>query len=84
MAEPQPDSSGSERRPYSELRDAEQAVVERALSRETIHREETVEALCDDYSEEALEEAFTNLKQENRLFRRGNKSVYVMIRRDLF
>jgi TRAP-type C4-dicarboxylate transport system substrate-binding protein len=73
-----------ERRPYSELDDAERAVVERALPQETIHREKTVEALEDEYAGEALDEAFTNLKQENRLFRRGNKSVYVMIRRDLF
>lgn len=84
MAPSEDETPDIDRRPYSELNDAERAVVERALPQETIHREETVDALGDEYSEEDLDEAFTKLKQENRLFRRGNKSVYVMIRRDLF
>lgn len=84
MASSDDDSPDIDRRPYSELSDAEQVVVERALPHETIHREDTVDALSDEFDEETIEDAFTRLKQENRLFRRGNNSVYVMIRRDLF
>lgn len=72
------------RRPYSDLNEVEQEIVEHALPRETINREEIIEKLSEKYSEQAAEEAFTELKQENRLFRRGNKTIYVMIRRDLF
>lgn len=84
MAPAEGETPDIDRRPYSELNEAEKAVVERALPQETIHREDTLEALEDEFSEDALDEAFTKLKQENRLFRRGNNSVYVMIRRDLF
>jgi hypothetical protein len=69
---------------YSELNEAEKAIVEYALPREKIDRNDVSDLFADEFGEETLQEAFTALKQENRLFRRGNKSEYVMIRRDLF
>ncbi|MFB6375740.1 MAG: hypothetical protein ABEN55_22115 [Bradymonadaceae bacterium] len=73
-----------QRRLYSELNPAEQAIVEHALPREKIDRNNIVDLFADEYGEETIDEAFTALKQEHRLFRRGNKSEYVMIRRDMF
>lgn len=69
---------------YSELDEAEKAIVQEALPSETIDRDELVDLLGDDFSEQAIQDAFTRLKKENRLFRRGNGTKYVMIRRDLF
>ena len=73
-----------ERRLYSELNPTEQVIVEYALPREKIDRNDVVDEYGDELGEEAIDEAFTALKQEHRIFRRGNKSEYVMIRRDLF
>ena len=80
MSEPEVD----DRRPYAELNDPEQAIVEFALPHRVIDRKDVVGELTEDFSEKSLQEAFTRLKSENRLFRQGNKSEYVMIRRDLF
>lgn len=73
-----------ERRPYAELDEPEQAIVQYALPHRIIDRKDVVDELTEDFSEKALQEAFTRLKAESRLFRQGNKSEYVMIRRDLF
>ena len=73
-----------QRRLYSELSDPEKAIVKYALPRRVIDRNEVVDQLTDDFSEKAVQDAFTRLKSENRLFRQDNKSEYVMIRRDLF
>lgn len=72
------------RRFYWELKDPEQAIVEYAMSERFFDRSEVVETLDDDFSEKKLDDAFTSLKEENRLFRRGNQSEYIMIERDLF
>lgn len=69
---------------FSQLNDVEQTIVEYALSREKIDRNVVVDEFAEDFNEEAINDAFTALKQENRLFKRGNQSEYVMIRRDLF
>lgn len=69
---------------YSELNEVEQAIVEYALPREKIDRNDVADLFEDRFDEEEIQEAFTALKGENRLFRRGNKSEYIMIRRDLF
>lgn len=69
---------------YSDLDPVERAIVEYALPRETIDRDDLVDLLQDDFSEQAVQDAFTSLKKENRFFRRGNGTNYVMIRRDLF
>lgn len=71
------------RRFYWELRDPEQAIVKYALSERFFDRSEVVETL-DNFSEKKLDDAFTSLKEEDRLFRRGNQSEYIMIERDLF
>lgn len=73
-----------QRRLYSELDDIEQAVVRATLSRERIAEDEVVDKLSDEYDEENVESAISTLRQENRLFRIGNKSEFVMIERDLF
>lgn len=69
---------------YSELDDVERAIIEYALPHETIDRDDLVDVLEEDFSEQAVQDAFTALKKENRFFRRGNGTDYVMIRRDLF
>lgn len=63
---------------------AEQAIIRLALPREKIDRDDIVDILTEEFSEKAVQDAFTALKQEDRLFRKGNNSEYVMIRRDLF
>ncbi len=73
-----------QRRLYSELDEIEKAVVQATLSRERIAEDEVVEELSDEYEEEDIEAAISTLRQENRLFRIGNKSEFVMIERDLF
>lgn len=63
---------------------AEQAIIRLALPQEKIDRDDIVDILTEEFSEKAVQDAFTALKQEDRLFRKGNNSEYVMIRRDLF
>jgi hypothetical protein len=66
------------------LNAAEQAIIRLALPQEKIDRDDIVDILTEEFSEKAVQDAFTALKQEDRLFRKGNNSEYVMIRRDLF
>lgn len=72
------------RRFYWELRDPEQAIVEYALSERFFDRSDVVERFNDHFSDKKLDDAFTSLKEEDRLFRRGNQSEYIMVERDLF
>jgi hypothetical protein len=73
-----------QRRLYSELDDIEKAIVRASLSKERVAQGEVIDQLSDDFDEEQIKEAIGRLRSENRLFRIGNKSEFVMIERDLF
>lgn len=77
-------SDDDARRFYWELDELEQEIVEYALPRRYFEREEIVDRLESQYSDNRIDRAFTSLKEEDRLYRRGNESEYVMIERDLF
>lgn len=74
----------SERRLYSELNEAEKAVIQMALPRGSITREAVLENLADNFTKTSLKQAFSRLCEENRLFRIGNRSKHIIIERDLF
>ncbi|MGM0556524.1 MAG: hypothetical protein ACQEVA_09130 [Myxococcota bacterium] len=43
-----------------------------------------MENLSDDFTKTSLKNAFSQLCEENRLFRVGNESEHIIIERDLF
>jgi hypothetical protein len=74
----------NQRRLYSELDDIEKAIVRVSLSKERVAQGDVIDQLSDEFDEDQIEEAIGRLRSENRLFRIGNKSEFVMIERDLF
>ena len=74
----------SERRTYADLDEAEKAVIRLALPKETVTREEVLEELSGNFTKKSLKDAFSQLCDERRLFRVGNKSDHILIERDLF
>lgn len=72
------------RRMYAELDDVEKAVVQASLSKERVAQDELVDELGDEFGEDSVKEAISRLRNEDRLFKIGNKSEFVMIERDLF
>lgn len=76
--------SADERRTYSDLDEAEKAIIQVAVQREYVTRDIVLDSLSDEFTKTDLRDAFTSLCDEQRLFRVGNKAEHVLIERDLF
>lgn len=72
------------RRRYEKLTKPEQAIVRVALPRDTVTRDDVVDALAEDFDADQVREAFSTLCDSNRLVREGNSAEYMMVERDLF
>jgi hypothetical protein len=72
------------RRYYHELDSVEKSIIEFALPRDTVSRDEVLEHLSERHTKTSLKEAFSELSEEDRLYRVGNRADHILIRRDLF
>jgi hypothetical protein len=72
------------RRVYSDLDSIEKEIIKLALPRQYITRDDVLDNLSDDHTKTSIKEAFSALSSEQRLYRVGNRSEHILIRRDLF
>lgn len=72
------------RRVYSDLDSIEKEIIKLALPRQYITRDDVLDNLSNDHTKTSIKEAFSALSSEQRLYRVGNRSEHILIRRDLF